>query len=103
MDTLDQIIPERTTFDSPDSIIKLSRLIDAFVDDKSLGFMDPGYVTLETLVSKLTNIAQTWEQLLFFLTELLISINVLGMFYTGPGRKDGLHYTQSRIKTQLSS
>ena len=66
MDTLDRIIPERTEFESPDSTIKHSRLIDAFVDDTSLGFTDPGYVTLETLVSKLTNIAQTWEQLLFF-------------------------------------
>jgi hypothetical protein len=60
MDTLDRIIPERTTFESPDSAIKHSRLVDAFVDDTSLGFTDPGYATLEMLVSKLTNIAQTW-------------------------------------------
>ena len=66
MDTLDRIIPERITFKSPDSNIKHSRLIKAFVDDTSLGFTDPGYVTLETLVSKLTNIAKTWKQLRFF-------------------------------------
>ena len=66
METLDRIIPERTTFISPDSKTRHSRLIDAFVDDTSLGFSDPGYMTLETLVAKLTNIAQTWEQLLYF-------------------------------------
>ena len=70
MDTLDRIIPERTQFESPDSTIKHSRLIDAFVDDTSLGFTDPGYVTLETLVSNLTNIAQSWEQLIFFSADL---------------------------------
>jgi hypothetical protein len=43
-----------------------SRLIDAFVDDTSLGFTDPGFLSLETMVSKLSNIAQTWEKLLFY-------------------------------------
>ena len=66
MDTMDRIIPERMTFESPDSATKHSRLIDAFVDDTSLGFSDPGYLTSETLIAKLTNIAQTWEQLLYF-------------------------------------
>ena len=66
MDTMDRIISERTTFESPDSATKHSRLIDVFVDDTSLGLSDPGYLTLETLIAKLTNIAQTWEQLLYF-------------------------------------
>ena len=66
METLDRIIPERTTFISPDSTTRHSRLIDAFVDDSSLGFSDPGYMTLETLVAKLTNKSQTWKQLLYF-------------------------------------
>ena len=89
METLDRIIPERTTFSSPDSAIRHSRLIDApFVDDTSLGFSDPGYLTLEILVAKLTNIAQTWEQLLYFSGGSLNLKNASGMYYTGTGRKD---------------
>jgi hypothetical protein len=65
MNTLDRIIPERMHFNSPDSTMSHKRLIDAFVDDTSLGFTDPGLLTLETMIAKLNNIAQTWERLLF--------------------------------------
>ena len=104
MDTLDRIIPGRTTFESPDSTIKHSRLIDAFVDDTSLGFTDPGYVTLETLVSKLTKFTQTWEQLLFFSGGSL-NLKKCSWYVViyWDWEKDGPHYAQSRIKTQLSS
>ena len=67
MNTLDRMIPEQTEFNSPDSSIIHSRLIDAFVDDTSLGFTDSGFLQLETMVSKkLQHIAQTWERLLFY-------------------------------------
>lgn len=66
MDTLGRVIPERMHFKSPDSATQHSRLIDAFVDDTSLGYTDPGFMTLETIVEKLNRIAQTWEQLLFY-------------------------------------
>lgn len=66
MDTLDRVIPERITFHSPDSEMVHSCLIDAFVDDTSVGFTDPGFLSLKTMVSKLSNIAQTWEKLLFY-------------------------------------
>jgi hypothetical protein len=66
MNTLDRVIPERMSFTAPDSDMKHSRLIDAFVDDTSLGFTDPGYLTLDTMVAKLSHIAQTWENLLFY-------------------------------------
>ncbi|KAI2512439.1 hypothetical protein MHU86_1892 [Fragilaria crotonensis] len=66
MNTLDKIVPERMKFQSPDSTMRHNRLIDAFVDDTSLGFTDPGLITLETMIGKLNHIAQTWEKLLFY-------------------------------------
>jgi hypothetical protein len=57
MNTLDHIIPERMEFHSPDSTTRHSRLIDAFVDDTSMGFTDAGFCTLETLIEKLNRIA----------------------------------------------
>jgi hypothetical protein len=57
MNTLDRVIPERMSFTAPDSDMKHSRLIDAFVDDTSLGFTNPGYLSLETMVAKLSHIA----------------------------------------------
>lgn len=62
MHMLDRVIPSRMKFSSPDSPIKHSRLIDAFVDDTSLGFTDAGNLPLETM----TTLAQTWEKLLFY-------------------------------------
>ena len=64
MNTLDRMIPERMSFSSPDSSMHHSRLIDAFVDDTSLGFSDAGFLTLETMVAKLNKMAQLWENLL---------------------------------------
>ncbi|KAI2505070.1 hypothetical protein MHU86_9346 [Fragilaria crotonensis] len=55
---------ERMSFQSPDSSQRHARLIDAFVDDTSLGFTDPGLITLETMIAKLNHIAQTWENIL---------------------------------------
>ena len=66
MNTLDRMIPERMQFDSPDTHMRHSRLIDAFVDDTSLGFTDTGYITLETMISKLNHMAQTWKKLLYY-------------------------------------
>ena len=66
MNTLDRVIPSRMQFESPDSMITHSRLIDAFVDDISLGYTDAGFLTLETMIEKLSHIAQTWEQLLYY-------------------------------------
>ncbi|KAI2499411.1 hypothetical protein MHU86_15056 [Fragilaria crotonensis] len=66
MNTLDRMIPERMEFLSPDSQMSHSRLIDAFVDDTSLGFTDPGMISLETMIAKLKHMAQTWENLLFY-------------------------------------
>ena len=63
MRTLDHIIPERMTFEAPD--LHHSRLMDAFVDDTSLGFTDYGVLTCPEMITTLQTIAQTWEQLLF--------------------------------------
>ena len=66
MNTLDRMIPERMEFASPDSLMLHSRLVDAFVDDTSLGFTDSGLLSLETMIAKLKHMAQTWETLLFY-------------------------------------
>jgi hypothetical protein len=66
MNALDRMIPERMQFQSPDSILWHSRLIDAFVDDTSHGFTDSGFMTLDTMINKLQIMAQTWEKLLFY-------------------------------------
>jgi hypothetical protein len=66
MNTLDRIVPERMSFQSPNSSEGHDRLIDAFVDDTYLGFTDPGLITLETMIAKLNHIAQTWEKILFY-------------------------------------
>ena len=47
MNTLDRMIPERMQFNSPDSLLTHSRLIDAFVDDTALGFTDNGILKLK--------------------------------------------------------
>jgi hypothetical protein len=65
MNTMDRLITPRMNFLSPDTTQRHSRLIDAFVDDTSLGFTDStGSQTLQNLTDSLTNIAQTWEKLL---------------------------------------
>ena len=59
MKTLDRLAPERMQFESPDTVLRHSRLIDAFVDDTSLGYTDAGYLSLKTLIAKLNHMAQT--------------------------------------------
>ena len=46
--------------------MRRSRLIDAFVDDTSLGYTDARFITLDTMLNKLTKMAQRWEKLLFY-------------------------------------
>jgi hypothetical protein len=66
LQTLDRLIPDRINFSSPKGDIQHSRLSDAFVDDTYLGFTSSDdTATLESLISRLQDIAQTWEHLLF--------------------------------------
>jgi hypothetical protein len=53
-------------FRYPESPMRHSRLIDAFVDDTSLGYTDASFMTLDTMINELTEMAQTWEKLLFY-------------------------------------
>ena len=64
MFTLDQLIPNRMFFESPN--FTHSRLIDAFVDDTSLGFTNSGDLSCSDMISRLAEIAQTWEHLLHY-------------------------------------
>ena len=79
MNTLDRIIPERMTFSSPTSPPQQhDRLINAFVDDTSLGFTDPGMLTLETNCSDLgKDTVLLWRHTR--LIEVLLVHNVLGL------------------------
>jgi len=63
LNTLDRIIPQRTTFESVDGRIVNSRLVDAFVDDTSLGFTDDA-LSYNVMITTLQTISQTWEHLL---------------------------------------
>ena len=64
MFTLDKLVPERMDFSSP--IHTHSRLIDAFVDDTSMGFTDSGNLSCAEMIERLTIIAQHWEKLLYY-------------------------------------
>ena len=64
MFTLDQLVPARMEFSSP--LHAHSRLIDAFVDDTSMGLTDSGDLSFSDMVGKLTTIAQHWEKLLYY-------------------------------------
>jgi hypothetical protein len=62
MNMLDRLIPECMSFQSPDSPQRHDWLLDAFVDDTSLGDTDHGRMTMETMIAKLNLISQTWEK-----------------------------------------
>ena len=66
MNTMDRIIPERMAFKSPDGKDIQERLMDAFVDDTSLGFTNDGTLAFPELTNRLREIVQTWEQLLHY-------------------------------------
>jgi hypothetical protein len=70
MKTLDHLIPERMEFQSPDESITHSCLIDAFVDDTSLGFTDSGLLSYPEMITRINHIAQTWVRLLHSLADL---------------------------------
>ena len=67
LNTLEQVVPERISFRSPDGNLDHHRFVDAFVDDTALGLTDDGSLTFSALVtSALERIAQIWEQILYF-------------------------------------
>jgi hypothetical protein len=67
MNTLDRITRERIRFRSPDSPMRHQRLTDAFVDDTSLAFNDNGHqMEYDTMINKMQEIAQNWENLLAY-------------------------------------
>ena len=66
LQTLDRLVPDRINFSSPKGDLHHSRLADAFVDDTYLGFTSSSNTaTFESLVTRLQDIAQKWEHLLF--------------------------------------
>lgn len=59
MNTLDCVILQRMKFSSPDSSTHHPCSIDAFVDDISLGFTDPGQLSFDDIIAQMQHIAQT--------------------------------------------
>jgi hypothetical protein len=66
LNTLDKLIKSRMSFQSPDHKQLHERLADAFVDDTSMGFTDPGLLSYSSMITELQHIAQTWEKLLHY-------------------------------------
>ena len=66
MNTMDKLISERVSFQSPDNAERHSRLIDAFVDDTSISFNTDEEIDMATMVHKITNIASCWNRLLHY-------------------------------------
>ena len=65
LNTLEKLTPERISFESPNSTMTHTRLVDAYVDDTSAGFTDPySDFTLEDMIETLQRIAQSWEHIL---------------------------------------
>lgn len=65
LNTLEKLVPERLNFESPNGLLTHSRLVDAFVDDTSLGINDfYSEMPMDDLVQRLQEIAQTWERIL---------------------------------------
>ncbi|KAI2492618.1 hypothetical protein MHU86_21932 [Fragilaria crotonensis] len=60
LNTLDRIVPDRINFVPVQGKRNHSRLVDAFVDDTSLGFTSAGNMDYDQLIQRLQDIAQTW-------------------------------------------
>lgn len=99
MFTLNQLIPDRMYFASPQ--FTHSRLIDAFVDDTSLGFTDSGELSCAgDMISRLTDIAQTREHLLHYSGGSLNFLkNVPGTSCTGNGLR--VDHASARCKSPI--
>jgi hypothetical protein len=87
LNKLEHLVPEQMVFESPNGCLNHSRLVDAFVDDTSLGLTDPdSNYSFEKLIQQLRVAAQTWERYFPFLGELLTFRNAVGTRCTGTGR-----------------
>ena len=65
LNTLDRLVPDRINFVPLIGDKKHKRLVDAFVDDTSLGFTSAGQNNYEEIIERLQKVAQTWEHLLY--------------------------------------
>ncbi|KAI2501729.1 hypothetical protein MHU86_12735 [Fragilaria crotonensis] len=65
LNTLDRLVPDRINFVPLRGDRTHQRLVDAFVDDTSLGFTSAGEHSYDELIGRLQQVAQTWEHLLF--------------------------------------
>ncbi len=77
LNTLDGIVPDKMNFAQFHGARSHSRLVDAFVDNTSLGFTSPGNMEYIRLIDRLQAIAQTWEHILFYLWRKIESVKML--------------------------
>lgn len=66
LNTIDRLVPERMSFESPSGHLHHSRLADAFVNDTCLGFTNNGDLMPQHLIQRLEMVAQIWEKLLHY-------------------------------------
>lgn len=67
LNTLERVVlPDRTRFRSAYGTLHHERLVDAFVDNTSIGMTYNGSMTLQEVIHSLEKVAQTWEQLLHY-------------------------------------
>ena len=86
-------------FVSADGTITNSRVIDAFVDDTSIGFTDgTGSLNFESLILRLQEISQTWEHLLH-LSGGSLNLNKCSWYVLSWDWKGGRPIIRKRMET----
>jgi hypothetical protein len=65
LNTLDRLVPDRINFVPLRGDRTHQRLVDAFVDDTSLGFTLAREHSYNKIIGRLQQVAQTWEHLLY--------------------------------------
>jgi hypothetical protein len=99
LNTFERLIPERMHFVSPDGTITNSRVVDAFVDDTSIGFTDgSGSLGFENLILRLQEISQTWEHLLH-LSGGSLNLKKCSWYALSWDWKDGRPVIRKRLET----
>jgi hypothetical protein len=63
LNTFDHVVPKGIQFSLPDLKHSHEQIVDAFVDDTSIGFTLDGNMPYGDMIDRIKQIAQTWENL----------------------------------------
>ena len=66
LNTFDHVVPKGIQFSLPDLKHSHEQIVDAFVDDTSIGFTLDGNMPYGDMIDRIKQIAQTWENLWHF-------------------------------------